>query len=75
MNLFIITVGRNQEEKGLVLVEDGHYRGFGYLNAEDMNFVPEEWKEAIRYLPTNPECNQIIISYLEKHPETKLVKI
>ena len=56
-------------------MEDGHYRGFGYLNAEDMNFGPEEWKEAIRYLPTNPECNQIIISYLEKHPETKLVKI
>ncbi|MBK9741927.1 MAG: GIY-YIG nuclease family protein [Saprospiraceae bacterium] len=74
-NFFIITVGRNQEEKGLVLVEDGHYRGFGYLNAEDMNFGPEEWKEAIRYLPTNPECNQIIISYLEKHPETKLIKI
>lgn len=74
-NFFIVTDGRNQEERGIVLIEDGHYRGFGYLAIEDMLYGAEEWKESVKYLPSNPECNQIILTWLEKHPNTKIVKI
>ena len=74
-NFFIVTDGRNQEEKGIVLVEDGHYRGFGYMANEDMTYGTEEWKESIKYLPSNPECNQIILTWIEKHPSAKIVKI
>lgn len=73
-HFFLVVDGRDQQEKGIVLVEDGHYRGFGYLSIEDAVFNAEEWKEAIKYLPPNPECNQIVMSWLEKHPNSQLVK-
>jgi DNA polymerase III subunit epsilon len=73
-NMIVIVGGRNRDERGIVLIEDGHYRGFGYLVIEDLQLGPEEWKEAIKYLPPNPECNQIILTYLEKYPLTKVVK-
>jgi DNA polymerase-3 subunit epsilon len=73
-DFIIVTEGRNREEIGLVLIEGGHYRGYGYLAQDDAQYGPEEWKEAVQYLPTNPECNQIVISWLEKHPNTRLAK-
>ena len=33
----------------------------------------EEWKEAIEYMPPNPELNQIILQWLEKHPNSKRI--
>lgn len=75
LDFFIITEGRNAEESGLVLVENGHYRGFGYIAKDDMNYGIEEWKEVIKHLPTNPECNQIIITWLQKHPNTRTIRI
>lgn len=72
-NFFIITEGRDETECGLVLVEDGHYRGFGYIPSSDLHLGIEELKEAIKYLTPNPECNQIILTWLEKHPQKKLI--
>jgi DNA polymerase-3 subunit epsilon len=74
-SFFIITNGRVTEEAGIILVADGHYKGFGYLSIDERKQSPEDWKDIIQYVPFNPECDQIIKSWLEKHPETKLVKI
>ncbi len=74
-NMFLVTEGRNRDEKGLVLIEDGHYRGFGYMTDTDLSYGIEEWKESIKYTPPNPECNQIVMTYLEKHPATKVIEI
>ncbi len=74
-NFFIVVEGRNQEEKGIVLVEDGHYRGFGYISVEDMRYGTEEWKESVKNATPNPECNQIIMTWLEKHPSSQKVNI
>jgi DNA polymerase-3 subunit epsilon len=73
-NFFLITTGRDDEECGLVLVEDGHYRGFGFIPARDLHLGIEELKESIKYLTPNPECNQIIMTWLEKHPDTKVME-
>ena len=73
-NFFIITEGRHTHEHGLVLIEDGHYQGFGYIPNEDASRGIEEWKETIEYQTPNPECNQIILMWLEKHPTLKIVK-
>ncbi|HMU02119.1 MAG TPA: exonuclease domain-containing protein [Saprospiraceae bacterium] len=73
-NFFLITDGKSNEEKAIVLIEDGHYRGYGYLSMDDLNQGVEEWKEAIKYMSPNPECNQIVMTWMEKHPLTKVVK-
>ena len=71
-NFFITLEGRTSDERGIVLVEGGHYKGFGYINIEDFNYGIEEIKEAIKYVPINPETNGIIRTYLNKNPFTKV---
>jgi DNA polymerase-3 subunit epsilon len=73
-NFFILEKGRNADEKSIVLIEDGHYRGYGYISEEYAVFDENSWKSLIKYLPTNPECNQIIIQWLDKYQITKKVK-
>lgn len=72
-NFILILKGRSADEKALVLVEHGMYKGFGYLAAEDLEYGVEEMKEAIRYVPESPEANMIIKAYLEKNPNTEKV--
>jgi len=74
-DFFLITEGRASGECGLILVEDGHYRGFGYMAADDLKMGAEEWKEAIKYTSPNPECNRIVMAWLESHPETKVQRL
>lgn len=69
-DFFLVAEGRSPEECGLVLIEGGHYRGFGYLAADDLKMGIEEWKEAINYVAPNPECNRIVMQWLEKYPGT-----
>ncbi len=63
-NFFLVTDGKSKEEKAIILIEEGHYRGYGYLNVDDLNQGVEEWKEAIKYMSPNPECNQIVMTWM-----------
>jgi DNA polymerase-3 subunit epsilon len=70
---FIIQVeGRSKDEIGVVLIEDGNYKGFGYISIEDFQYGIEEIKEAINYEPENPEVNRIIYTYLNKNPSLRI---
>ncbi len=71
-NFFLTLDGRTPDEKGIVLVEEGHYKGYGYINIDDLNYGIEDIKEVIKYVPVNPETNGIIRTYLHKNPYTKL---
>ncbi|MCZ2100234.1 MAG: GIY-YIG nuclease family protein [Chitinophagales bacterium] len=73
-SFFIITEGRSEDEAGIILIHEGHYQGFGYLGTDEINTGFETWQEAIQYVPFNPECDQIIHSWIEKHPNTKIVR-
>jgi DNA polymerase-3 subunit epsilon len=69
-DFYIVTQGRSADESGIILIEGGHYRGFGYLANTDFRYGIEDIKEAIKYVSPNPECNQIVMTWLEKHPDT-----
>ena len=73
-SFFIITEGRATDEAGIVLVTEGHYKGFGYIGTDEMHAGAEVWKDTIEYVPFNPECDQIVHAWIEKHPDTKIVK-
>mgnify|MGYP000315163903 CR=1 FL=1 len=72
-NFIIIEKGRSQDEKAIILVEDGHYRGYGYIGEEGIAYGVEEMKEAIKYVPENPETNGIIRNYLHNNPFCKRI--
>lgn len=74
-SFFIITQGRAADESGIVLIENGHYQGFGYFSMDEANLSPEELKDVIQYYPFNPDCDHIIKTWLQKYPDTKRIKI
>lgn len=72
---FIITQGRTDEESGIILIAEGHYKGFGFISSENHTTGTEHWRDAIQYVPFNPECDRIIHTWLHKYPDTRVVPI
>ena len=70
-NFFIIDKGRENDERSIVLVEDGIYRGFGYVNLDELNGHPDDLKDAIKPLKHHPEIVKIIHSFLSKDKKLK----
>jgi len=65
-DFLIVTEGRNPEESGLVLIQDGHYRGYGFIQNQDIEMGIEECLEAIDYRSPNPETNLLVRTFLGK---------
>ncbi len=65
-DMVIIDDGRTHDEASVILVEDGNFKGFGYIPKEDVQYGIEELKEAVVSYPENPEANRIIYQYLQK---------
>ncbi len=65
--------GRKNDETGLVLVENGEYAGYGYVNSEDQINSPDEMKNYIDRHQSNPELNSIVRNYLTKIREKDIV--
>ena len=74
-DFFIVTAGRNTDEKGLILIENGLCQGFGYISVENMSYGIEEMKEAIDYKTPNFELNRLIRSYLATKNDFKILPI
>ncbi len=66
-NFLLLEEGRSPTEKAVFLVEDGHYRGFGYVDGADVAYGIEELKEAVKYTPLNPEADLILRNYMWSH--------
>jgi DNA polymerase-3 subunit epsilon len=74
-NFFIVVNGRNIEESGVILIEDGIFKGYGYIPVSDTFYGTEEMKEAIQYRKPNHEANGLIFQYLETKSDFKIIKI
>lgn len=73
-NFFLFVNGRSHEEKAVILVFDGHYRGFAYVDtAEQYDIV--SLKELIPHKNPNPECNQILKTYMESNVDYSILYI
>jgi len=73
-NFFLIDQGRNGEEKGVVLVENGEYRGFGYANLAEMNGNLEDLKDVIRPFESNPDTKRIVRRFFLESGKVKVLK-
>ena len=73
-NFFILVEGRTNEEMGLVLVEEGFCKGYGYISKEGIQYGVEELKEAIDYQAQNFELNRLISLYLQTKSDYKILK-
>jgi DNA polymerase-3 subunit epsilon len=73
-DFILLEKGKSKDEYAVVLVEEGYYKGFGYATTDDLERGIEEIKETIKYVPENPETNNIVRNYILDHPEIKIIE-
>ena len=64
--------GRNDKELGFVLILNGIYQGFGYINKDIKIQDPEEYERYLQPKKDNRDVQRILTSYIAKKvgPET-----
>lgn len=73
-DFFLLVPGRRAGEQAVVLVEEGRYRGFGFVDAEATDSTAD-LRAAIRATPGWPDTNRIIQRYLSDHPKAKCLSL
>lgn len=76
-NQFIIfDRGRNHEERSIILVENGKYCGYGYIDNSHQFSHPSELKDIIKKTPWYPDANDLVRSYIRLNEgKIKIVEI
>lgn len=69
----ILGQGRSRDEKSVVVVEEGNYLGFGYLDSSMQISKPEEFKDYIDNFPDNPDIQKILNGYLRKSTSDEVI--
>lgn len=64
-DFFIVDAGRRPDEKSLVLIENGRYAGFGFVDASTQLSNAEELKEVIKRARYYPDANVLVKGYLK----------
>lgn len=72
-NLIVIEEGRSSDELAVVLIEDGIYKGFGYVNKDD-HLTLEDFQDSIKPYPHHPEILKIINNYIKDSKKVKLLR-
>ena len=73
--MLIIDRGRQVEERSVVLIEDGHYKGFGFFNLNYQITNPDILKTIINPMQNNRDVQHIIQNYLRKNKKVKTVNL
>ncbi len=74
-DFIILDQGRNLEERAIVLVENGQYKGFGYIEQENINGNIDELKDAIKPFNHNPDVVKIIMHFLNKGKNLEVINL
>ncbi|MBL7815847.1 MAG: GIY-YIG nuclease family protein [Saprospiraceae bacterium] len=72
-DFFIIENGKSVDEKAVVLVQDGHFRGYGYVNTEGATV--EDFLEAVKKMKPTGDSNRIVRQYLNSGKGFKIIKL
>jgi DNA polymerase-3 subunit epsilon len=73
-NLLIIDTGRSATERAVVCIEDGIYKGFGYLDITESYLGINDMKECIKPASDNRDIRQIINSWMHRNKVEKVIR-
>ena len=65
-DFMIVDQGRSKDEKAVVLIEEGQYKGFGYFSTEDNIGDVETVRDTIKNYAHNQDVTRIIRQFLYK---------
>lgn len=74
-NMLIIDRGRDVEERSVILIENGIYKGYGFYNLNFQINNPEILKSIINPMQSNRDAQHIIQSYLRRNKVLKTVNL
>lgn len=74
-HMLIIDKGREVDERSVILIENGQYKGFGFYNLNYQINNPEVLKSIINPMQNNRDAQHIIRNYLRKNKVLKTVKL
>jgi DNA polymerase-3 subunit epsilon len=69
-NFIVVGKGRNQDENAVVLVENGEYRGFGFVPQDVSPSTSEEVLSYVKFYKSYPETSSIIESFVQRQDNT-----
>ena len=69
----IITEGRTSSERGLILVKDGHYQKFVYVQYEELNIMLNTFRDNHTPSAVDPDANRILKHHLTQQTDINLV--
>jgi DNA polymerase-3 subunit epsilon len=72
-NFVLIDKGRSTEERSLILVENGHYTGYGYMTESDSFSHLEELRSFISPAVYYPDADFLLQGWLKKNKVKKIV--
>ncbi len=74
-NMLIIDRGRDIDERSVILIENGVYKGFGFYNLNYQINNPEILRTIINPMQNNREAQHIIQNYLRRNKVLKTVNL
>ncbi|NNE29228.1 MAG: GIY-YIG nuclease family protein [Saprospiraceae bacterium] len=72
-DFIVLDAGRHSNEWSVILVEEGYYQGFGYIEKDSTSGDIEELKDAIVTKPNNPEVQNIIRHFVLRGSVEKVI--
>ena len=73
-NVFLIENGIQKNEKTIVLIENGSYRGYGRIPFYELKKPIKNWHQYIEYFQEDKDARTIIQSYLRRNLKIEYVE-
>ena len=74
-NFAIVDIGRDPNEKSVILIENGIYKGFGFADLDNQITRKEILKSLITPMKHNREVKNIIQSYLRRKKSYRIIQL
>ncbi len=63
----LVDKGRTPEERAVILIENGHYSGFGYFDSSESVSSPEEFKSIVKKAAYYPDADDLLRSWMKQN--------
>ncbi|CAN5439792.1 exonuclease domain-containing protein [soil metagenome] len=72
-NFLILDKGHHNDEQSIILIENGHYAGYGYFDVSDPVTSPQELRAYVKKTTFYPDADALVRWYLKRNWKVKKV--
>ena len=72
-NFVIIDKGKSHTQQSVILIEKGHYAGYGYIDTTEQISSPEEFKTLVKRTNYYPDADDLVKGWMKQNEKIKKV--